>query len=75
MLLGSDSASKRIISERIKTWQQIPETGAVVFSDAVKHDGPGRHVNPHGERLCGKQHLREKGDTGSPFLNVTLDAA
>lgn len=47
-----------------QTWQQIPETGAVVFSDAVKHDGPGRHVHPHGERLCSKQHLREEGRQG-----------
>lgn len=42
----------------LQTWQQIPEAGAVVFPDAIKHHGPGWHVDAHGKCLRGKQHLR-----------------
>lgn len=46
--------------EEDRTWQEIPEAGAVVFPDAVEHNGPGRHVHPHGESLGGKQHLTDR---------------
>lgn len=41
----------------VKTWQQVSEAGAVVFSDVVKHHRPGGHVHPHRKRFCGEQHL------------------
>lgn len=30
---------------------------AVEFACAGEEDGPSRHVDAHGERLCGKQRL------------------
>lgn len=43
-----------------QTWQQVSETGPVVFSDAVEHHSPGRHVHSHRKRLSGKKHLTDK---------------
>lgn len=43
-----------------RTWEQVSETGPVVFPDVVEHHGPGRHVHAHRECLSGKEHLNNR---------------
>lgn len=43
-----------------QTWQQVSETGPVMFPDAIEYHSPGRHVHSHCKCLSGKKHLTQR---------------